>query len=63
MNADGVVASSSVPLALPLPADIARHPDKQGTSEIPKPLVAYSADEMNEQFGEGSNAYFRIFSD
>ena len=63
MNADGVVASSSVPLALHLPVHIARHPDKQGTSEIPKPLVAYSADEINEQFGEGSNAYFRIFSE
>ena len=63
MNVDGVVASSSVPLALPLPADIARHPDKQGTSEIPKLSVAYSADEINEQFGEGSNAYFRIFSE
>ena len=50
-------------MPLPLPADIARHPDKQGTSEIPKLLVAYSADEINEQFGEGSNAYFRIFSE
>jgi len=63
MNADGVVASSSVPLALPLPADIARHPDKQGTSEIPEPWFAYSSDKINEQFGEGSNAYFRIFSE
>ena len=50
-------------MPLPLPVDIARHPDKQGTSEIPKPLVAYSADEINEQFGEGSNAYFRIVSE
>ena len=49
-------------MPLPLPADIARHPDKQGTSEIPKLLVAYSADEINEQFGKGSNAYFRTFS-
>ena len=61
MNVDGVVASSSVPLALPLPADIARHPDKQGTSEIPKPMVVYRADEIHEQIGEGSNSYFRIF--
>ena len=30
---------------------------------FPWPLVAYTADEINEQFGKGSNAYFRIFSE
>ena len=36
-----------------------RHPEKQG--EIPKPLVAYKEEEINEQFGEGQHAYYRIF--
>ena len=40
---------------------MARHrpPEKQG--KIPKPLVAYKEEEINEQFGEGQHAYYRIF--
>ena len=43
-----------------MPAATESRPDEQA-SQIPKPLAAYSADEINSYFGSDSKAYFRIF--
>ena len=58
----------SLGLSLPLPVTveskdtIESSPDAQ-TSRIPEPLPAYSEAEINQQFGHGPEAYFRIYAE
>ena len=50
----------SLGLSLPLPDTIESSPE---TSRIPEPLPAYSEAEINQQFGHGPEAYFRIYAE